>query len=134
MNINIYLKSKIKDKNLKKAVDEYVKRLSRYCKIKIKILKKKDSIEELAVSSPFSINIRNTEKSLKSEEFAQLISGLGIKGISTIDFFFTEEKAEFFDENICLTYLDFSEDFDLMILTEQIYRAFRIINGEPYHK
>lgn len=134
MHINIYINKKIKDKNIKNATEEYLKRLSKYCKIKTINIKKKDNLESILRDSKYSILISNKEKSISSEDLAKNISSLNINGISELNIFIETDSNLIYDSSFCLTYLNFSEEIDYMILLEQIYRSYRIINNEPYHK
>lgn len=132
MNINLYIANKIKNKDILDAIKEYSKRLRPYCKFNIIILK--SNLKDLLAKSQFSIQISENFHSINSFEFSEIISKNSIIGISSFDFFITDDITNSFDFNFSLTYSDFNEEFLSLIFIEQIYRAFKIINNEPYHK
>lgn len=159
MNIDIICVGKIKEKYLCDAINEYSKRLSRYCKLSI--IECKDEKTPDGESDALDEKIKITEgerilksiddnafiivldlkgKELSSPDFAKHISKIGIDGISKIQFIIggslglsdnVRTKA-----NLLLKFSEMTFPHQLMrvILLEQIYRAYRIINNEPYHK
>lgn len=134
MNINIYIKEKIKNKNILSGIDEYLKRLSRYCKVQVKYLKKKDVIEDIIISSPYSIFISTSKDTISSEELAKNISKYGVDGISELNFFIGFDSELDYNEVYSISSFNLNDEIKAFVLIEQIYRAYRIINGEPYHK
>ena len=160
MKITIITVGKLKEKYLKDAIAEYTKRLSKSCKLEIievadektpdqasvlvengirrkegeRILK---HIKEKAASA---INLEINGKSLSSEEFSEKIEQLGIQGKSHIIFVIggsiglSEEVLEKSDYALSFSKMTFPHQLMRVILLEQIYRAYRIIEGAPYHK
>lgn len=159
MKITIITVGKIKEKYLKDAVTEYSKRLSRYCKLEI-IEVADDKIPEQA-SEAVEDSIRRKEgerllkhirddmyvitleingKMLTSEEFADKIETLGVRGKSSIAFVIggsiglgraVLKRSEF---ALSFSKMTFPHQMMRVVLLEQIYRGYRIMNGEPYHK
>lgn len=140
MNITVLLPKFKEDVFYKNALKEYEKRLSSYCKFKfsnsfnVKNNTKKLYIIEISMTSAFKDNTFVT-----SEEFAKHLLDLGTKGhsdiIFTIDFDIKTESTKVSpNEIISLSSLDLSNTSTSLVLIEQIYRAYRIINNEPYHK
>ncbi|MDO4556388.1 MAG: 23S rRNA (pseudouridine(1915)-N(3))-methyltransferase RlmH [Lachnospiraceae bacterium] len=141
------------------ARKEYEKRLSRYCKLKFisyknvkqakkGLLKLQENCSDTGQNQFFLVLSGAKESTLSSPDFAHCIENAGIHGISTLIFLvgFSENEnwedfstSFFSDIDFELTTLYFSS-FSLspaltgLVLEEQIYRAYRIINKEPYHK
>ena len=144
---------------LKDAIAEYSKRLSRYCKLEI--IEVADEKTPDQASETVEENIRNKEgerilkhirddmyvitleiggKMLSSEELAQKIETLGIQGESSIAFVIGgsiglgKEVLKRSDFALSFSKMTFPHQLMRVILLEQVYRSYRIINGAPYHK
>lgn len=159
MEINIISVGKIKEDFFKKAIDEYEKRLKAYCRVNFielkdesegKNLSDKDidiildkegkRILEKIKDRSFIIVLDIKGRSIDSVEFSKKINDIMLDGISSIDFIIggslgisqeVKDKA-----NYILSFSKFTFPHKLMrvILMEQIYRAFTIINNKTYHK
>lgn len=159
MNITIITVGKLKEKYLKDAIDEYSKRLSRYCKLDIIELpdektpdnaspKEEDGIKEKEgqnilnkiKENMFVVAMDLAGKQLSSEEFSDYIDNLGVTGNSNIAFIIGGSlgisKAVLNRANykLCFSKMTFPHQLFRVMLLEQIYRGFRIMKGEPYHK
>lgn len=159
MRITILCVGKIKEKFYSDAVAEYAKRLSKYCKLEIvevpdektpdgasalveEQIKEKEGkrILEKIKEDAFVCTLEIAGKRLTSEGLAQWMEKLAISGTSHIVFVIGGSlglhSSVLNRSNMGLSFSDMTFPHQLMrvILTEQIYRAFRIINGEPYHK
>ena len=159
MKITVITVGKIKEKYLKDAIAEYSKRLSRYCKLEI--LEVADEKTPDGASETVEENIRDKEgerilklikedayvitleiggKMLTSEELADRIEALGIQGKSHLVFVIGgsiglgREVLRRSDYALSFSKMTFPHQLMRVILLEQIYRSYRIINGEPYHK
>ena len=159
MKITLITVGKIKEKYLKDAIAEYSKRLSRYCKLEI--IEVADEKTPDQASETVEENIRNKEgerilkhirddmyvitleiggKMLSSEELAQKIETLGIQGESSIAFVIGgsiglgKEVLKRSDYALSFSKMTFPHQLMRVILLEQVYRSYRIMNGEPYHK
>ncbi|MCX4326933.1 MAG: 23S rRNA (pseudouridine(1915)-N(3))-methyltransferase RlmH [Lachnospiraceae bacterium] len=159
MKITILAVGKIKEKYLENAVQEYKKRLGRYCRLEIievadektpgnsgtaeeSIIRAREGVrlEKYIKSDAYIIALAINGEQMSSEAFADKINRLGINGTSHIIFIIGGSIG--LDNsilNMAACKLSFSEmtfPHQLMrvILLEQVYRAYRIINGEPYHK
>ena len=159
MKITLITVGKIKEKYLKDAIAEYSKRLSRYCKLEI--IEVADEKTPDQASETVEENIRNKEgerilkhirddmyvitleiggKMLSSEELAQKIETLGIQGESSIAFVIGgsiglgKEVLKRSDFALSFSNMTFPHQLMRVILLEQVYRSYRIINGAPYHK
>ena len=159
MKITILTVGKIKEKYLKDAIAEYAKRLSRYCKLEIVEVADEKTIEN--ASQVLETQIRDKEaerlmkyiredayvitleikgKQLTSEELSENINQLGIQGKSHIIFVIGgsiglgDEILKRSDYALSFSKMTFPHQLMRVILLEQIYRSYRIINGEPYHK
>ncbi|MGN0352200.1 MAG: 23S rRNA (pseudouridine(1915)-N(3))-methyltransferase RlmH [Roseburia sp.] len=159
MKITILCVGKIKEKFFSMAIDEYTKRLSRYCKLEIievpdeKTDENASAVEEMMVKekegerllknikdSSYVIALAIDGKQLDSVELSEKIEKLGIQGISHITFVIggslglSEKVLSRADFKLSFSKMTFPHQMMRVILLEQIYRSYRIINGEPYHK
>ena len=159
MKITILTVGKIKEKYLKDAIDEYSKRLSKYCKLEVIEVpdeKTPDNASEVVEDmirtkeaerllkhikdDAFVITLEINGKQLSSEELADKIEKLGVQGVSHIIFIIGGSiglgNEVLNRSNFALSFSKMTFPHQLMrvILLEQIYRSYRIINGEPYHK
>ena len=159
MKITVITVGKIKEKYLKDAIAEYSKRLSKYCKLEIIEVadeKTPDNVSEVvedAIRSKeaerilkyvkddaFVFTLEINGKQLSSEELADKIDKLGVQGTSHIIFIIGGSIGLGQDvlqkSNFALSFSKMTFPHQLMrvVLLEQIYRSYRIINGEPYHK
>lgn len=159
MKITVIAVGKIKENFYREALLEYQKRLSRYCSLEIRevedertpdkisdtetenILKKEGGrIEKLLPEGAYVITLEIEGKNCSSEAFAQKIADLGLRGQSHIVFVIggslglhnsIKKRA---DLAVSFSKMTFPHQLMRVVLLEQIYRAFRIIHGEPYHK
>ena len=159
MKITIITVGKIKEKYLKDAIAEYSKRLSRYCKLEILEVadektpdgaseiveenireKEGERILKLIKEDAYVITLEINGKMLTSEELADRIETLGIQGKSHLVFVIGgsiglgKEVLRRSDYALSFSKMTFPHQLMRVILLEQIYRSYRIINGEPYHK
>lgn len=159
MNINIVAVGKIKEKYLKEAIEEYSKRLSRFCKLKITevpdepmsdrpndsertaVLKKEaEKITSAIGTTDVLVTLCVEGKQLSSEKFADFFANGTVSGASTFTFVIggslglsDEIKAK---SKLRLSFSEMTFPHQLMrvILLEQVYRAFKINSNENYHK
>lgn len=159
MNITLVTVGKLKEKYLKQAIDEYSKRLSRYCKLDIIELpdektpdnaseKEETQIKEKegkAILSKIKDNsyvvaMDLKGKQLTSEELSSFVERCGITGNSNIVFVIggslglSDEVIKRADYKLCFSKMTFPHQLFRVMLLEQVYRAFRIMKNEPYHK
>jgi len=150
MKYEIYIQeSKKSQKFCKKAIAEYEKRLSRYCKISCKFIKKeKEWLVKDTGMKKFIVQPGKAE--LTSERLSEQIKnweGSGIKGIMFLVPEWSEEiladnqtkmasktKQPIMIESLILSDFTMSSNMTGMVLYEQIYRGYRILNNHPYHK
>lgn len=159
MKITVLTVGKIKEKYLKDAIAEYSKRLSKYCKLEmIEVADEKtpdqasEAVEEQIrdkegerllkniKEGAFVITLEIRGKQLTSEELADKIEKLGVSGVSHIVFVIGgsiglgRAVMERSDYALSFSKMTFPHQLMRVILLEQIYRSYRIIQGEPYHK
>lgn len=159
MNITIVCVGKIKETFYKDAVNEYAKRLSRYCKFQVievadektpdqttaheeDLIRQKEAerILKQIKEDAYVIALAIQGKKLDSVAFSEYIERLGVQGKSNLVFVIggslglhsTVLKRA--DDQISFSDMTFPHQLMRVILAEQIYRGFRIMNGEPYHK
>lgn len=159
MKITIITVGKIKEKYLKEAIAEYSKRLSKYCKLEIVEVADEKTPENASETIENGIREKEAERILKyikedayiitleiggkllsSEELAEKIEKLGIQGTSHIIFIIGgsiglgTSVLKKSDYALSFSRMTFPHQMMRVILLEQVYRSYRIINGEPYHK
>ncbi|OGI22655.1 MAG: 23S rRNA (pseudouridine(1915)-N(3))-methyltransferase RlmH [Candidatus Melainabacteria bacterium RIFOXYA12_FULL_32_12] len=154
MNINIIAVGKIREKYIKSGIEEFLKRIQPYSSLKITEI----SAEDLKYDPQKSIEIEGEKilkqipdtayviildilgRQLDSEEFAAKIKEINLKGINQLVFVIggaiglsdsVKRRADF---TLSLSKMTFPHQLIRLFLVEQIYRAFKIINNEPYHK
>ena len=158
MNITIISVGKLKEKYLKQAIDEYSKRLSRYCKLDIIELpdektpdnsseKEEQQIKDKGelILSKIKDNMHVVAMDLKgenltSEQFASYIENCGVMGNSNMAFIIggslglSQKVIKRANYKLCFSKMTFPHQLFRVMLLEQIYRGFRIMKNEPYHK
>ncbi len=159
MKITLIVVGKIKEKYFTDAVKEYAKRLTRYCKLEIVELEDEKTPDRASEAEEVQIKKKEGERILKavkdgtytialaiegkkmtSEQFAKKIETLGIQGKSQINFVIggslglDERVLKNAEEKISFSDMTFPHQLMRVILLEQIYRGYRIIYNEPYHK
>ena len=159
MKITLITVGKIKEKYLEAAIAEYAKRLSRYCRLEIvqvadektpdgagealeTQIKEKEGERILAhvKEGAYVVAVAIDGKQLSSEELADFIAERGVRGESHIQFVIggslglSDAVLRRSDYRLSFSRMTFPHQLMRVILLEQIYRSYRIINGEPYHK
>ena len=159
MKITLVTVGKIKEKFFEDAIKEYSKRLSRYCKLEI--LQVADEKTPEGASEAVELQIKEKEgqrilslirddayviafaiegKMLDSEELAERIEKLGVSGISQIVFVIggslglSAQVMKRADYALSFSRMTFPHQLMRVVLLEQIYRSYRIMNHQPYHK
>jgi 23S rRNA (pseudouridine1915-N3)-methyltransferase len=133
MAYTLYINSKKISPSTTKAVNEYIKRLSPYCKMSVKPVTSIPS----DISSGYNIYITSDKSAptLSSEDFAKKINHLAVDGLSKINLFIGySEEAALWNESFCLSHIELSPEILLIALSEQIYRGYTINNNITYHK
>ena len=146
MKINLIVIGKLKEKFLVDGVAEYVKRIKIFSRIVIKEISECRTVDEegdkLLAQVPqnsFLIALDVAGEALTSEKFAEKISALNLRGISEITFIvggafgLSDEVRLAANFKLSLSQMTFTHQMARLILVEQIYRAFKINRGEPYH-
>jgi len=133
MNIKVYAIGMVKDKNQLEAIKEYDKRLGRYCKIEMILVKNKEVLLKKLSNKSYVIKISTTGELFTSEGLAEKVKTLGVTGTSDMAFIYSEEHLEW-DDHLALSKMDMSLGMAMTILFEQIYRGYRIIHNQAYHK
>ena len=159
MKISIVCGGKIKEKFFVDAIREYEKRLSRYCKLEIcevadektpdkasealeEQIKEKEAcrMEKYLADDAYVIALAIDGKMLDSVELSEKIEKAGIQGISHIQFVIGgslglhKRILARADYKLSFSKMTFPHQLMRVILLEQVYRGYRIMNGEPYHK
>ena len=157
VHINIICIGKIKETYLKDAITEYSKRLTKYCELNIielndEIIPNNASLAEEqkvieiesaklsdALPKGYNILLDLSGKEYSSEDFASKLEDIQLTN-STINFLIggslgtNQELRSICQERICFSKMTFPHQLIRVFLLEQIYRAFKILNHEKYHK
>ncbi len=159
MKISIVCVGKIKEKFFRDAIDEYTKRLSRFCKLEIVEVADEKTPDGASEKLEEQIRVTEGERILKavpdsaymillaikgeeltSEALSDKISKLGVGGESNICFVIggslgtSEAVYKRADYKLSFSKMTFPHQLMRVVLLEQIYRSFKISAGEPYHK
>ena len=159
MKITILSVGKVKEKFYRDAILEFTKRLSRYCKLEIIEVADEKTIEDASETEIRLVKDKEGERLLKnikedayvvclcidgkqlsSEDLSEKIEKLGIQGTSHIVFVIggslglSDDVVKRADYKLSFSPMTFPHQLMRVILLEQIYRSFRIMNNEPYHK
>ncbi len=159
MNITFVTVGKIKENYFRDAVAEYQKRLSKYCKLEIIEVADEKTPDKASAILEDQIRQKEAERILKcikenaycialaidgkkrdSVNLAEHIEQLGLSGKSNLVFVIRgslglhDSVVKRADERLSFSDMTFPHQLMRVILIEQIYRCYRIINGEPYHK
>lgn len=158
MKITICCVGKIKEKFYSQAIEEYSKRLSKYCKLEIKeaadektpdsasdtvnrMIKEKegDRLLSFIKDDSYVIALAIDGKMLDSVELSEKIDNLMLSGKSDIVFVIggslglDKRVLDRADYKLSFSKMTFPHQLMRVILLEQIYRSFRIMKNEPYH-
>ena len=133
MNFKIYIIGMKIEKFYLEAIKEYEKRLSRYCKIQLIQLKNNEQLLKKLSDKTFKIILSSTGKNISSEDLAVKINSYATSSNSDISIIISDEAIQC-DETLALSSMDMDAGLKATIMFEQLYRAYRIINNEPYHK
>jgi len=161
LNIKIMCVGKIREKSLKELLDEYEKRISKYAKLEIieldddkipqnaspaieeqvKISESNKLIEKIKKFPNANVILLDLKgKQYSSEEFAEKIDNIQTYSSSTIIFVIggslgmSQELLNLSNDKICFSKMTFPHQLIRVFLLEQIFRAFKILNNETYHK
>lgn len=159
MNITIISVGKLKEKYLKMGIEEYAKRLSSYAKIDFQEVPDEKAPEQLSEAEMELVKRKEGERILAklsdgthvialaldgkmktSEQMAADIDALMTYGTSKIAFIIGgslglhEDVLKRANEKLCFGKMTLPHQLMKLVLVEQIYRSFRIMKGEPYHK
>lgn len=159
LHIDIICIGKIKEDFLRNAILEYTKRLSKYCILNIlelpdekipininekiiNIIKEKEAnkIASHIKKGSYTICLDLNGKEYTSEQFANNINSLSLNNISNITFIIggslglSQNLLNSANQKICFSKLTFPHQLIRVFLLEQIFRSFKILNGETYHR
>ena len=159
MKITVVCVGKLKEKFFADGVEEYKKRLGRYAKIEIAEVADEKAPENLSIAEEEQVKAKEGEKILKkipddafvvalcidgkmlsSEELADFFEKKTVSGVSSIAFVIggslglSKAVIDRADYKLSFSKMTFPHQLMRVVLLEQIYRGYRILNGEPYHK
>lgn len=159
MKITIMTVGKLKEKYLKEGVQEYAKRLSRFCELQLIEVEDEQAADSLSPAQEEQVKKKEAERILKKVKDGSLLCILDIKGEKPDSVGFAGRLQGFFvsgrsniafviggslgldaelvkraDFRLSLSEMTFPHQLTRLILLEQLFRAFKIMNGETYHK
>ena len=159
LKVTLLTVGKVKEKYLRDGIDEYAKRLSRYCNLSIlevedektpdeaseteeELIKKKeaDRLFKYIKDDAYVIALAINGRQLDSPEFSKKIDSLGLSGKSNLTFIIGgslglhDSILKRADMLLSFSKMTFPHQLMRMIFLEQLYRAYRIMKNEPYHK
>ena len=159
LKIDLIVLGKIKEKYLNEAIDEYKKRISRFASLNIIELKDRDKPDKLSDAElekiideeseeiltkidedSFVITLEIEGKLLTSEEFAEEIENVSVRGYSKITLIiggsngFNKKVSSKADLKLSFGRMTMNHKLMRVVLLEQVFRCFKIINNEAYHK
>ena len=159
MKIKIYAIGKIKENYLKIGINEYLKKIKPYCNIEIievndepipnnpndseiEIAKNKEGekVLQLLKNNDYLIGLDLNKKELESPQFAEFlnkkmeISGANLSFVIGGSYGLSDDLKKRCNDSISLSKMTFLHQMTRLILLEQIYRAYKILRGETYHK
>lgn len=159
LNIRILSVGKIKESFIEAGIEEYVKRLSKFCKLTLISVKdekipEKASLKEVEKSkviegkrlldymdlNSYCIVLDLKGKQGSSEDLAEKLNALGLNGKNRLTFVIggscglSEEVLSQANERMSFSKMTFPHQLMKLILLEQLYRGFKINHNEPYHK
>ena len=158
MKISIVCVGKLKEKYLKEAIAEYSKRLSKYTKLeiieipdekitdnnsmdKIKVKEGENILKVLGFQkNQYIVALHPDSSQMDSEVFAHFLKDSMVQGFSHIYFIIggtlglSEEVLRRSHLKLSFSKMTFTHQLMRVILLEQVYRGFKIIGGEVYHR
>ncbi|MDD4148971.1 MAG: 23S rRNA (pseudouridine(1915)-N(3))-methyltransferase RlmH [Bacteroidales bacterium] len=155
MNIQLILVGKTDKNHIEAGVAEYEKRIKRYCKFEIKIIKDiknsknmSESVQKILEGEKILAEVSTADKMVlldekgkqtDSKDFAGFLNKTLVSGVKNLIFVvggpygFSEDVYKRANTKISLSKMTFSHQLVRIIFAEQLYRAFSILNNEPYH-
>ena len=159
MKIKVYAIGKIKEAYLKIGIDEYLKKIRPYCQVEIvefndepipnnpnnseiEIAKKKEGEKVLQnlKSNEYLIGLDLNKKELESPQFAEFLNEKLVNNGASVSFVIggsyglSDELKNRCNDSVSLSKMTFLHQMTRLILLEQIYRSFKILRNETYHK
>lgn len=159
IKIDLIVLGKIKEKYLNEAIDEYKKRISRFASLNIVELKDRDKPDKLSDAeldkiideeseeiltkldeTSYVITLEIAGKLLTSEEFAEKVKEIAVSGYSKITLIiggsngFNKKVSNKADLKLSFGRMTMNHKLMRVVLLEQVFRCFKIINREAYHK
>ena len=146
MKINLIVVGKLKEKFLVDGVAEYLKRIKKFATVEVREISECRTVEEegqkilsLVPQNSWLCVLDVVGEELTSEGFAKKIAALNLSGISNLTFAIggafglSEELRRAAAFRLSLSKMTLTHQMARLVLTEQIYRAFKINRNEPYH-
>jgi 23S rRNA (pseudouridine1915-N3)-methyltransferase len=155
-NITIVAVGRLKEAHWRDAADEYLKRLKPYATINVAEVPDRDLTHDEAgalaaegadalralqrAGRARTVALDAAGRELTSEDFAEWLGEQGLAGHSSIVFFIggagglAPDVLAHVDERLSLGKMTLPHQLARVVLLEQVYRAFRILRGEPYHR
>ena len=159
MKVTLISVGKLKERYLKEGIGEYTKRLSRFCDLQLLEVEDEQAPDSLSTLQEMQVKKKEADRILSKMKEGTFLIVLDVKGekkssegfASTLQACFTSGKSNITfviggslgldaelvkkaDLRLSFSDMTFPHQLTRLILLEQLFRAFKIINGEPYHK
>lgn len=155
MRITVVAVGKLKERFWTEAADEYLKRLRPYADVRVAEVADRDpgrggearalaeegaDVLRATGDGDYVIALDMVGKQLSSEDFSARLAQLGLEGRSSVTFLvggsigLSDQALSRADQKLSLGAMTLPHNLARVVLLEQLYRAFRIMRGEPYHK
>ncbi len=131
--INIQKPNKI-EQFYKDGYKEYEKRLSRFCKLETIYFKKEIDLKKYLKDGQKVLKLNSSEKTISSENFSEKIKDLSLQSNIYSEVVFIIGDFEIDSESFTISKSSLCNEMEHLILLEQIYRGYKIMNNESYHK
>lgn len=130
MKVNLFLSERIKDKDILEAFNDYKRRCEKFTRVNVYY-----ELNEKLILGENNYNVVHSTsgKYLNSIEFSEIIKKCSLNRFKNFNVIF-DENDFFHGEKICFVNEKFFGSFFCVMVIEQIYRAYKIIKNEPYHK
>lgn len=140
MKISVVTIGKLKGSSLQSLASEYIERIGHYSPFEFVNFKSEEAFLKKLTPDDFLVVMDERGREMVSQDLANFIEERGVRSTKRLVFAigpgegFSEQVKRKGDLNLALSQFTLQHDMALVVLLEQIYRAFTIIRGEPYHK
>ena len=132
MRFHIYLLQKKPETEYQRAMDEYLKRLQAYVNVSVQYIKNEKQARKILKKGEKNFLVTAGKRSMTSPDFSKMIENASVQRASSLNFYIGKFKEDM--EKFNVSTFSLNPSLTGVVLLEQIYRAYRILNNQPYHK